>query len=627
MKFNLFQAPIVIVIFTVHSAVFGFESCDIATEKTATLLYDEALLVLDNNSTKTTVEFNAICSNCYKCLTQPCVNATVGSLSYAKISTRFPFRYDVVDVTSKTKICSDTFHFGEHGHYQLVVNDASCSKIEIVKKPIFTYLPLVVLFSIILVLMVSFVLLNLAIQKYNSTRMISYESIPTDDLTEHSFTRSNSSHKSYGSLHNNKQSISVGNNSGKYQNSGKYMGAVTLDNEQEGKSTKRLRSLDTFRGISIVVMIFVNYGGGKYWFFNHSKWNGLTVADLVFPWFIFIMGASIFISCRSMRRKTIPKITITKKIIVRSIKLFALGLFINNGKDYEHWRIPGVLQRFALSYLVVAILNVWCSPEEETVNTHYHYDWRDSFRDLTWFPLQHFIMLILLVVYLCLTFLLPVPGCKTGYLGPGGLSDNGTHTGCTGGAAAYIDRKIFGLNHMYNSPTCRHPYKCGPHDPEGFLGVIPSILMTYFGLMAARMLFMYSRPKSHIKRWMIWALIMGAIAIGLCGGKKDGGLIPINKNLWSISFICATAAMAFVLLIVCYVTIDVKKWWSGAPFYFAGMNAIMLYCGHEILSGYFPFDFNNNGQHDELLTQAAVGTGVWLIIAYSCFKSDIFWKV
>ncbi|XP_066916081.1 uncharacterized protein [Clytia hemisphaerica] len=217
--------------------------------------------------------------------------------------------------------------------------------------------------------MVSFVLLNLAIQKYNSTRMISYESIPTDDLTEHSFTRSNSSHKSYGSVHSNKQSISVGNNSGKYQNSGKYMGAVTLDNEQEGKSTKRLRSLDTFRGISILVMIFVNYGGGKYWFFNHSKWNGLTVADLVFPWFIFIMGASIFISCRSIRRKTIPKITITKKIIVRSIKLFALGLFINNGKDYEHWRIPGVLQRFALSYLVVAILNVWCSPEEETVNT------------------------------------------------------------------------------------------------------------------------------------------------------------------------------------------------------------------------------------------------------------------
>uniref|UniRef100_A0A7M5XC31 Heparan-alpha-glucosaminide N-acetyltransferase catalytic domain-containing protein n=1 Tax=Clytia hemisphaerica TaxID=252671 RepID=A0A7M5XC31_9CNID len=610
MKFNLFQAPIVIVIFTVHSAVFGFESCDIATEKTATLLYDEALLVLDNNSTKTTVEFNAICSNCYKCLTQPCVNATVGSLSYAKISTRFPFRYDVVDVTSKTKICSDTFHFGEHGHYQLVVNDASCSKIEIVKKPIFTYLPLVVLFSIILVLMVSFVLLNLAIQKYNSTRMISYESIEDSQESERKSFESSSK---YGSIPPHEHKLSVASLS------------HSLNSNQ--KVPARLGSLDTFRGISIVVMIFVNYGGGKYWFFNHSKWNGLTVADLVFPWFIFIMGASIFISCRSMRRKTIPKITITKKIIVRSIKLFALGLFINNGKDYEHWRIPGVLQRFALSYLVVAILNVWCSPEEETVNTHYHYDWRDSFRDLTWFPLQHFIMLILLVVYLCLTFLLPVPGCKTGYLGPGGLSDNGTHTGCTGGAAAYIDRKIFGLNHMYNSPTCRHPYKCGPHDPEGFLGVIPSILMTYFGLMAARMLFMYSRPKSHIKRWMIWALIMGAIAIGLCGGKKDGGLIPINKNLWSISFICATAAMAFVLLIVCYVTIDVKKWWSGAPFYFAGMNAIMLYCGHEILSGYFPFDFNNNGQHDELLTQAAVGTGVWLIIAYSCFKSDIFWKV
>ncbi|XP_066916082.1 heparan-alpha-glucosaminide N-acetyltransferase-like isoform X3 [Clytia hemisphaerica] len=208
--------------------------------------------------------------------------------------------------------------------------------------------------------MVSFVLLNLAIQKYNSTRMISYESIEDSQESERKSFESSSK---YGSIPPHEHKLSVASLS------------HSLNSNQ--KVPARLGSLDTFRGISILVMIFVNYGGGKYWFFNHSKWNGLTVADLVFPWFIFIMGASIFISCRSIRRKTIPKITITKKIIVRSIKLFALGLFINNGiklrsmkwKDYEHWRIPGVLQRFALSYLVVAILNVWCSPEEETVNT------------------------------------------------------------------------------------------------------------------------------------------------------------------------------------------------------------------------------------------------------------------
>ena len=127
-----------------------------------------------------------------------------------------------------------------------------------------------------------------------------------------------------------------------------------------------------------MIMIFVNYGGGGYWFFDHSCWNGLTVADLVFPWFIWIMGVSIVFSYKSRRKDSLQ--SRLYQIVRRSIILFCLGLFLNNGGSLSlslslshslqkifslslvlagfslsHWRIPGVLQRFAISYFVVAL--------------------------------------------------------------------------------------------------------------------------------------------------------------------------------------------------------------------------------------------------------------------------------
>lgn len=85
----------------------------------------------------------------------------------------------------------------------------------------------------------------------------------------------------------------------------------------------------------------VNYGGGGYWFFAHSIWNGLTVADLVFPWFIWIMGTSMALSFKNIKSESLTNIL--RKIFRRAIILFALGLFLNNGYDLEHWRILGVL--------------------------------------------------------------------------------------------------------------------------------------------------------------------------------------------------------------------------------------------------------------------------------------------
>ena len=118
---------------------------------------------------------------------------------------------------------------------------------------------------------------------------------------------------------------------------------------------QRLKSLDTFRGLvlicyiplflfsslSLVIMIFVNYGGGGYWFFAHSKWNGITVADLVFPWFVWIMGVSVVFSFRGRRSDTV--LARLYQIIRRSVILMGLGLFLNNGERITSGSHDGVV--------------------------------------------------------------------------------------------------------------------------------------------------------------------------------------------------------------------------------------------------------------------------------------------
>ena len=229
-----------------------------------------------------------------------------------------------------------------------------------------------------------------------------------------------------------------------------------LDSEiGEVKTKERLKSLDTFRGVSLVIMIFVNYGGGHYWYFNHSKWNGLTVADLVMPWFVWIMGTAMAFSFRSINQQGTRRLKIFLKILRRSVVLFALGLFVSShGKhnpiDFTEIRIMGVLQRLSLSYLVVATVHLLCTaPMNENADMALR-----PFRDILNYWQEWIIHLMLLMIHTLLTFFLKVPGCPTGYLGPGGLADDGQHPECTGGAAGYIDRHVFGENHLYTHATC-----------------------------------------------------------------------------------------------------------------------------------------------------------------------------
>ena len=183
--------------------------------------------------------------------------------------------------------------------------------------------------------------------------------------------------------------------------------------EVVARQSRRVRSLDAFRGLSITIMIFVNYGGGSYYFFNHSPWNGLTVADLVFPWFIWIMGVSLAISTQSQLRNSVPRKKILLRVVKRSIILMLLGLVINskgaNPNDLKTLRIPGVLQRFGLTYLIVGMTEAMLLPRQFP-------DVTSPLLDLTSSVWQWMVAASCLALYTIITFQLPVPGCPTGLL-------------------------------------------------------------------------------------------------------------------------------------------------------------------------------------------------------------------
>ncbi|XP_074648946.1 heparan-alpha-glucosaminide N-acetyltransferase-like isoform X2 [Tubulanus polymorphus] len=390
---------------------------------------------------------------------------------------------------------------------------------------------------------------------------------------------------------------------------------------------KRLRSLDTFRGISIVIMIFVNYGGGGYWYFKHSAWNGLTVADLVFPWFIFIMGTSTAFSFKGQLRKAIPKWKIFLRIVRRSVTLILLGLLVNTGPkshDINTMRIPGVLQRFGLVYFFIASVHLIFARVEDRNQNKIWAPMRDIFN----FWAEWILYLGVLIAHICLTFLLPVPNCPTGYIGPGGLSENSSYYNCTGGAAGYIDRIVFSVNHIYQHPTSMRIYEGDtPYDPEGLLGVLTSIFLCFLGLQAGKIIMCFQSDRHRLVRWIIWGLITGFIAAVLCRAAQEGGWIPVNKNLWSVSYIMCMACFAFILLAICYVLIDVFQLWSGAPFYYAGMNAILLYLGHEVLNDHFPISFHVADNHGAQLAMDLWGTCFWVLTSCYLYHKKMFYSI
>lgn len=288
-----------------------------------------------------------------------------------------------------------------------------------------------------------------------------------------------------------------------------------------------------------------------------------------------------------------------------------------------------VLQRFGIAYFVTASLYVLLgkptrSNEEQEIE---YQKWKKVLEDIIALIPQWLIMFGIVIIHLLITFCLPVPGCPTGYLGPGGKHEMGKYNNCIGGATAYVDRLILGAGHMYQHPRAGAVYdETRPFDPEGIFGCLLTIVQVFLGVQCGQTLLYFSDWKGRVKRWISWSAVTFVLGGVLCKFSIDNGWIPINKNMWSLSFVLVTVAFAYLLFSLFYYVIDVRKWWSGTPLVQAGMNAILMYVGSELLGQMYPFywHFGSMNTHFMFLVQNIWTTGMWVLVAHYLYSKKIF---
>ncbi len=300
-------------------------------------------------------------------------------------------------------------------------------------------------------------------------------------------------------------------------------------------TSERMVSLDVFRGITIAGMIVVNNPGSWSYVYPplaHAEWHGWTPTDLIFPFFLFIMGVAIPLALGRRLARGESRRAIWGHIVRRTLILFTLGLFLNGFPhfDLSRIRVPGVLQRIGLCYFFAALIVMKTKAKGQAIAA-----------------------LMLLVVYWAMMKLVPVPGYGAGILTQ------------EGNLAAYLDNRLL-HGHLYR-PTW---------DPEGILSTIPAIATTLFGVLTT-----YWLTSSRTAREKTLGLI-GAGIVGVVLGQALDRWFPINKNLWTSSYAVFTGGMALLSLAACFWLVEVRGLRRPfLPFLIFGMNPITVF----VLSG------------------------------------------
>lgn len=306
--------------------------------------------------------------------------------------------------------------------------------------------------------------------------------------------------------------------------------------------TDRLVSLDIARGITIAFMIMVNNNGAApYAPFQHSLWNGWTPTDLVFPSFLFLVGTSVVFSFHKRLEIGVSRLSLSGRVVRRAALLFLLGLVVN-GFPYFHLgtlRIYGVLQRIAVCYLVTALFYLWDRKPWTKVA----------------------IAILLLVGYFLLMSRVRVPGLGVPGRDIPFLDPNRN-------LAAWLDRSLL-PGRLYEVTR----------DPEGVLSTLPAIATCVLGLLAG----MWLRTRRTGRQ--ICAGLLGAGMVLIVLGKLWDPWFPINKKLWTSSYVLFAGGCTLLLLAACYWLADVKRWRTGwtLPCIVFGTNAIFAYMLSELL--------------------------------------------
>ena len=293
---------------------------------------------------------------------------------------------------------------------------------------------------------------------------------------------------------------------------------------------KRLIALDVLRGLTIALMIMVNNPGSWSYVYpplRHAKWHGCTPTDLVFPFFLFIVGVSMWYSFKKFE-KGITKASLYK-VLKRTLIIFLLGLFLNLFPkfDFEHVRIFGVLQRIAIAYGITALLGLQFDIKK-----------------------LKFLFVIILVGYWLLLLL-------------GGNSIDPFAE--TGNIVQKIDLLVLGENHMYKGLGFTF-------DPEGLLSAIPSIGTVLLGYFTGRIIDTSSNTIKAIKNLLFYGFILAVV------GLVWGIVFPINKSLWTSTYVLYAGGLAMLFLALLLWIIDVQKInkWSK-PFIHFGTNPLFIF--------------------------------------------------
>lgn len=323
-------------------------------------------------------------------------------------------------------------------------------------------------------------------------------------------------------------------------------------------TSKRLLALDVFRGITIAGMIMVNNPGDwttTYAPLLHADWHGCTPTDWVFPFFLFIVGVAIPLALGRRKAEGADQKALITKIIKRTLAIFGIGLALHliPKFDFAHLRIPGVLQRIALVYGACAIIFLKTN-------------WRT----------QLYIGIGLLIGYWMLMTLVPVPG---------GIAPNleaETNLG------AWLDRLIFTSDHLWSQAKT--------WDPEGLLSTLPAIVTGIIGMLTGQWL--KTQRNDYEKLTGIFAVGVILLSLGLIWNT----VFPINKKIWTSSYVLYVGGAALLFLGVVYWVVDVlqyRRWIK--PFVVYGTNALIAYVFAGLIAKLM-FGISWPGPNDTVIT-------------------------
>jgi len=382
--------------------------------------------------------------------------------------------------------------------------------------------------------------------------------------------------------------------------------------------THRLMALDVMRGLTITAMILVNNPGSwgaMYWPLKHAQWHGWTPTDLIFPFFIFIVGMSITLSVNNLRAKGVSDQQIVKAGVIRTLKLIALGwflaLFYYNFRDPSFsWvddkllqlRVLGVLQRIGLVYLVALCCYLYLSPKKIAITC-----------------------ITLLLFYGAAMLYIP-------YTMPNGEVVSGLWLHGNN-LSAFIDSTVLGSHHVYYANA-----KPLPFDPEGLFSTLPAIASALSGILAA----VYLTKQPDLKKQAHAFILAGILAV--FAGYLISPITPINKALWTPSYVLLSSGLAVITYALCSAILDIYKVRSwGAPFIVFGANAILFFMFAGVFARLLimiPIDDSSLKGSIYGLIQVFISNDylasfvfslLFLAVSYlvmlTCYRKGIFWKV